>query len=148
MPAKGTTRVSPRQKAAVARGRLAGKTIPEIAKATGLKPDTAAHVACGPEVKGIINRAMVAKEGKLFGFFEKILESLEADIDPASKLTYDQRERARNQAVTVLQLGQPKAPETPAAGSGAVPGGGVFLGDMLTHYRSVVMGAPSPGGGE
>jgi hypothetical protein len=74
-----------------------------------------------------------------------VVKSLEADIDPNSKLTPEQRERAREQAVKVLQLGQPKQPEVPAGAAvpGAV-GGGVLLGDMLTVYRSMVAAGPAP----
>lgn len=141
MPSKGTTRITARQKAAVAAGRLAGKSIPQIAAEIGAAPNTVAHVAVGPEVKGIINRVMAVKEGRMFGVFDRLLTSLEADMDPASKLTFDQRERARDQVLAVFQLGQPKLPDTPAAGI-AGTGGGVFLSDMLMQYRSIVAGTP------
>jgi len=142
MPAKGTTRVSQRQKAAIARGKLAEKTNAEIARDTGLKRSTVEHIACGPEVKGILNRIMVAGEVKLFSFFGTLVDSIEAEFSPTSKNTFDQRERARTQAINLLQLGQPKVSEVPATALG----GGVFLGDMLTQYRSLVVGAPMPGG--
>lgn len=124
----------------MARGRLAGKTIPQIAKETGFKPDTVAHVVTGPEVKGIISQAMIVLQPEMFGLLRNVVLSLESEFAPNTKNTFDQREKARHQALTVLQLGQPKVPDPPAAGQGAVPGGGVLLGDMLTHYRSIVMG--------
>lgn len=139
MPAKGTTRLTPAQKAAVAAGRVSGKSIKQIAKDAGISPSTASHVVTKPEIKGIIDRIFAENSGMMAGLMAGVVESLLADIAPGSKLTAEQRYTARTQAVTVLQLGQPKAPEVaPTTGPGAAPGGGVFLGDMLAVYRSVI----------
>jgi hypothetical protein len=141
MPAKGKSRVTAHQKAAVAIGKASGKTIPEIAKAVGIAPSTVSHLSASPQAKGIIDRIITDNPGMLTGLMQSVVKSLEHDIAPGSKLNPEQRERARAQAVTVLQLGQPKVPETTSAGPGALPGGGVFLGDMLSIYRSAVIGA-------
>jgi hypothetical protein len=146
MPAKGTSKISKRQKAAVAMARAAGKPLTAIAKEVGISHSAAAKLAVGDEVKGIVNRIIAADEPRIAGLFNRVLASLEADMDPAGQSTFDQRERARNQAVAVLQLGQPRIPDAPAGGAstGALPGGGVLLGDMLTVYRTAVLGATAP----
>jgi hypothetical protein len=148
MPARGKSKATAHQTAAVALGRAAGKTAAQISADTGLAKATVNNLTSGAEGKGVIDRIIAANPGMMQGLMESVVESLKADIAPASKLTPEQRFTARSQAVSVLQLGQPKVPDPPAAGTGAVPGGGVFLGDMLTHYRSIVMGAPMPTGAE
>lgn len=142
MPWNGKPKITEAQRVAVAQGRIAGKTAAEISAEVGLTPGTVAHVVVGPEVKGIIARAMVAQEPKLFRLMAKLVDSLEAEIDPEGKNSYEQRERARAQAMTMLQLGQPKVVEPPPGANGA-PGGapGMFLGDMLTVYRTAVLQA-------
>lgn len=145
MPAIGKSRVTATQKAAVAAGKVAGKRNSDIAKETGLAASTVSQTANKPEVKGIIDRIFAENSGMMAGLMAGVVESLLADIAPGSKLTAEQRFTARNQAVSVLQLGQPKVPEVaPTTGPGAVAGGGVFLGDMLAVYRSVIQ----QGGGE
>ena len=144
MPAKGTSRVTTRQKQIIAAGRLAGKTCPVIAGEIGVTTDTVRHLAVGPEVKGIISRIVASDELLMAGLMNSVVASLQADI-ASEKLTPEQRERARAQAVSVLQLGEPKLPDQPAAGPGALAGGGFFLSDVMTVYRQMVTGAPVSG---
>lgn len=144
MPAKGTSRLTPAQKTAVALGRAAGKTIPEIAKQVGIAPSTVSHLTSDRSA-GIIDRIFAAEAPMFQRLMGSVVKSLEHDMSPEAKLTPEQRERVREQAVKVLQLGQPKQPEVQQASAvpGAV-GGGVLLGDMLTVYRSMVAAAPAP----
>ena len=144
MPAIGKSRVTATQKAAVAAGKVAGKRNSDIAKETGLAPSTVSQTANKPEVKGLIERIVSDNPRLMAGLMEGVVESLLADIAPGSKLTAEQRYTARTQAVSVLQLGQPPTPAAATAPGPGTPGGGVFLGDMLAVYRSVIQ----QGGGE
>ncbi len=137
MPAKGTSRLTPAQKTAVALGRAAGKTIPEIAKQVGIAPSTVSHLTSDRSA-GILEQIFAAEAPMFARLMGNVVKSLEHDMSPESKLTPEQ-------AVKVLQLGQPKQPEVQQASAvpGAV-GGGVLLGDMLTVYRSMVAAAPAP----
>lgn len=140
MPARGKSRVTAAQRAAVAVGKAAGKTRAEIAEDTGLAPSTISAVAAKPETKGIIDRLFAEQHELMAGLMVGIVESLKADIAPGSKLSPEQRHTARQQAVSVLQLGQPPEPPPSPAGPGAGPGGGAHLTDWLVAYRSITQG--------
>jgi hypothetical protein len=141
MPAKGKSRITKAQKLAVAAGRAAGKTIPEIAADVGIAPSTAAHVATSREVRGIIDRIFADETAMFVRLMASTVASVEADMAGA-KLSPEQRSAAREQALRILQLGQPAQPQPAAGGVGGfASGGGFLLGDVLAVYRSAVQAA-------
>lgn len=139
MPAKGKSKITKTQKAVVAAGRIAGKTLPQIAKDAGISPKTVGTVVTSPEVQGLLNRAYATNEPTISRVWGKLWESLERDFELPK---FTERAEAREQAARMLQLGQPKL-EAPAAG-GAAFGGSIQLGEMLTHYRAALYAAPAP----
>lgn len=138
MPSKGRGKISTKTKARYAEGKLAGKTNRQISAELGVAASTGVKLAADPEVHSLTERILRRAEQKLDGLVAKTLASLERDLEAAK---FDERERARTQALKILELGKPPEP-APGAGANSP---GVFLGDLLVHYQRLTASPQKPG---
>lgn len=130
MPAKGTTRVTNEQRAAIARGRVEGKPSPQIAKETGLARITVDKQAIDPRTVTLIQQLKAQAAPQLRRMFQSSLNRTEKLIkhpDPVVGL------RACRQVTNVLVAGDPPlARIEPQAGGGS---GDFTLEELLIVYR-------------
>jgi hypothetical protein len=137
MPRAGQSKISKRVKTAVAERKLAGRTNAEIARELDLAPSTAARLSSDAEVLSIMERIMRRGEPKLDELFAATVDSLQADLQAAK---FDERERARTQAMKLIEFGAPKTPPASENGRAGI-GAGAPLVDFLATYRQLTVQA-------
>lgn len=128
MPATGKSRVTEKQRAKIAAGRLAGKTAKTIAAETGLSKQTIDKQAVDPRTGALIMK-LKARDGDLLDEGWKLgLKSILSDLKSKKPV---QRRGARRDLLRFLTAGDPAVskivPEE--------PGGKYTLTELLTMYR-------------
>jgi hypothetical protein len=86
MPAKGKSKVSTRQRARIAAGRVGGQTSREIAAETGLSESTVRKQATHPRTVTLVQRLIQRDEKELDAAWAKALQTVKKDLnskDPA-----------------------------------------------------------------
>ena len=135
MPAKGKTRVTERQRARIAAGRVAGKPAREIAEETGLSKSTVDHQALDPRTATLTLRLKRRDEAKLDEAWSLSIASILKHLKSGkAELVIG----ARRDLFRLLPLGDPPLLRiAPADNSG----GDCTLEELLQTYRAASMRA-------
>jgi|ERR1700733_3355454 len=129
MPAKGKTKVTDAQRAAIAAGKLAGKPAKRIAAETGLAKSTVDHQANDPRTSTLTLRLKGKDEARLEEAWDLTVKSILADLKSNSPEFVI---AARRDLMRLLPLGDP--PLLRIAPQDAQ--GDFTLEELLMAYRS------------
>jgi len=133
MPAKGKTRVTERQRAHIAAGRLLGKPAREIAEEVGLSKSTVDHQAHDPRTATLTLRLKRRDEDKLDQAWTLSIASILRDLkSKKAELVIG----ARRDLFRLLPLGDPPLLRIAPADSA---GGDFTLEELLQSYRSATI---------
>jgi hypothetical protein len=130
MPAKGKSKISDRQRAAIAAKRLIGKTAKTIAQEEGLAVKTVERQATDPRTTTLILRLKHRDGKQLERMWKKGLDGLEKDLTAKDRAL---AAMARGQLFRLLPLGDPPLLRiAPADNSG----GDFTLEELLASYTA------------
>lgn len=131
MPAKGKTKVTDRQRAQIAAGRMAGKPARQIARETGLSKSTIDHQALDQRVSTLTLRLKRKDEGRLEQGWSLAVSSILSDLkskDASLKIN------ARRDLLRFLTIGDPPLLRVAPASN---ENGDFTLEELLTCYAKV-----------
>lgn len=108
MPAKGKSKVSDKQRAVIAAGKLAGKTRDQISRETGLAQSTVAHQLVNPRTMMLLLEMKLRSEPELVEMWGMMLVGLKVDLVSDDS---DIRRHARTFLLKIFEAGEstPKA---------------------------------------
>ena len=151
MPAKGTSKVTERQKRILIAAKAGGIAISKAAAAAGVHTNTALKVLKDPGNREIFREIVAAHDAELNGLFGLIVKTLEEDLVSADNQS--NRARLREEGFKVLTLARQLGNfgVTASAVDGGGSGGAMTLGDILvrvSHTQTTTLpAAPSASNG-
>jgi hypothetical protein len=131
VPAKGKSRVSVAQRAKIAVGKVAGKTRKQIARETGLHPDTVGRVANDARTTTLVLRLKERHQPELEKMYAKSLRGINKRLDSKDDLI---AQRAQGQLLRYIEAGDPPLYRIADQGSAD---GDFTLEELLRTMRSV-----------
>jgi transposase len=135
MPAKGKSKVSDRQRQAIAAAKVAGKPTKAIAKALELHPDTVKKVASDVRTTTLILR-LKEKNDQAFGkMWQDMMRELAKDVKAKD---YSERQGARIFLLRAITAGDPPLHRVGDVGSAD---GDFTLDELLSTMRTIRKGA-------
>jgi hypothetical protein len=143
MPAKGTSKVTERQKRILVAAKAGGIAIEKAAASAGVARSTAMKVLKDPGTREIFREIIASQDEALQGLMALVVKTLAEDLVSAQNDT--NRARLRDEALKILaharQLGNFGVTAN-AAGSD-VSGGAMTLGDILVRVSTATTTTPA-----
>lgn len=134
MPGKGKTKISPRQRNAIAQGKLIGKKSKQIAAETGLHPGTVRNQAHDPRTVTQILTLKQQSQIEFAAMWQKMVSGVAKDM--IDKKDFGVRHASRNMFLRMLTAGDPPLHRVGDMGSTA---GDFTLEEMLVTLRRVTV---------
>lgn len=140
MPAKGTTKVSEKQKSLIVKRRMQGATNTQIAAETGMHPVTVSLAWNSPESQAIVARARYECAPEIRNLYRQVIDTLVEDLAGSKSVT--ERMRLRDEALSIMARGEPVAAQAAAQNEG---NGEYTLQELLLRVSRATMPAGTTG---